>query len=132
MNLCFWVSDPVELLLKRVQFGWEFEIVVFLQIAVDILKIVSELESPKNDFSRINYDFSKLQVCCRNFCTQQYCLFLSVSFSSFLRPIFLESTSTWKVGISILQMKSVLLFLEFVRRIYVITKLALCIRISAA
>nr|AFP55570.1 hypothetical protein [Rosa rugosa] len=43
-------------------FGWEFEIIIFLQIAVDILKIVSELESPKNDFSRITYDFSKLQV----------------------------------------------------------------------
>ncbi|PRQ17725.1 hypothetical protein RchiOBHm_Chr7g0198121 [Rosa chinensis] len=55
-----------------------------MKVSVDILKIISELESHKKDFSRLNYDFSKLKVCIRKFCELSLLLLVPFHISSFL------------------------------------------------
>ena len=44
--LYFWIADPAEFPLKNVLILWEFEGSVFMKVAVDISKIILELESP--------------------------------------------------------------------------------------
>ena len=65
--LHFWISDPAAFSLKTVLILWEFEGSVFIEVIVDISKIILELESPEKDFSAFSYDFPKLLVCYRNF-----------------------------------------------------------------
>ena len=65
--LHFWVSDPADFSLKTVLILWEFEGSVFMKVAVDISKIILELESPEKDFCTFSYEFSKLLLWCSHF-----------------------------------------------------------------
>ena len=50
-------SEPVGFFSKTVQIGWLCEFSVLIKVTEDILKIIWELESLKNNFSRISYEF---------------------------------------------------------------------------
>ena len=52
------VSFPLEI----VQFHLNFHLGVFTSFVVDILRFIPVFEPLENDFSRLSYDFWKLQV----------------------------------------------------------------------
>lgn len=49
-------------LLESVHLRWLFEVTLFMELVVDMLNILQELESSKNEFFRLSYKFSKLRV----------------------------------------------------------------------
>lgn len=61
INQSFWVLNTSAFFLKIVHFGSLFGIGVCMKLAVHMLNILQEFESPENEFSRLNYDFSKLR-----------------------------------------------------------------------
>lgn len=86
----FCVSDSMVCLLKTVQFSSVLQHSVFMKAEVDISNVMSDLESHKNDFSILNYEFSKYGVCCRIFCIT--CS--TAAFFLFQWPSLLKLTST--------------------------------------
>ena len=78
--LYFWISDPAVFSLKTVLILWEFEGSVFMKVAVDILKIILELEYPGKEFSLFSYDFPKLLVRLQEFLEKNTAVAVLVGF----------------------------------------------------
>ena len=66
-GIVFPVSDPATILLIAELLCSYFEVVSFWRFVVDIPTSISELESPKDDFSAFSYEFAKSKDCTADF-----------------------------------------------------------------
>ena len=86
-----------------------------MKVVVNMLKIISELESSKNEFCRLSYDFSKLRVLLQEilvYAAQSVRFCFCQQFSLFK---FIYKDQNMKLGILSFQPKPTTLFSEFTR-----------------